>query len=257
MRIVVAVKRANDYPHSINPYDLVAVEAALRLREAGVANEILAVSIGTAVPTQEILRTVLAMGADRGLCLALHASIESMLQPLGVAKLLRTVVHQEKPSLVMLGRQSVGLDQGQTGQMLAALLDWPQGTFVTKIDDKIITLSQSGETNVPPSTGGKGLLSAIEITRETGNGLHILSLPLPAVIMVELCLNMPRLITVPNIVKAKQKPLDTILLGEKELDTQPRLLTRRLTPVSTCRLGIKVRDIAELLDKLRHEARVL
>ena len=233
MKILVAIKHAADYPNKINPYDAVAVEEALRLRDAGAAREVVVVSIG-ANESQETLRSALAMGVDR----AIFVHVEDReLQPLAVAKILRVLVNQELAHLLILGRQAVGGDYGHTGQMLAAMLDWPQATFVTKV--------------------GLGAEGHLEITRETDNGLQVLGLQLPAVITVELCLNEPRLITLPHIIKAQRKRLETILLEDLMLEVEPRLFIRKLTPATKCRVGIKVKDVAELLHKLRYEAKVL
>lgn len=228
MKILVSIKRAADYPHTINPHDLVALEQALRLRDVGKASEVLVVSIGSD-RLQETLRSALAMGADRAIFVATDEKTESLLQPLAIAKIIQNLVHQEKPNLLILG--------GQVAPMLSALLNWPQATFVSQIN---IIAEHS-----------------LQVTREIDNGSQVLFLPLPAVITVNLSLNEPRVISIPNILKAKQKPFKRICLEDLRVDIQPRLLICKLTPVKLQRAGIKVKNVTELIDKLRYEAKVL
>jgi electron transfer flavoprotein beta subunit len=250
MKILVPVKRVVDYnvkirvrpdgsgvelanvKMSMNPFDEIAVEEALRLKEAGKAGEIIAVSIGP-VKTDETIRTALAMGADRGIWVKTEsASVE----PLAVAKLLKKIVEEEGPSLVILGKQAIDDDSNQTGQMLAALLGWPQATFASKV---VVT------------DGG------IEVTREIDGGLQILALPLPAILTTDLRLNEPRYASLPNIMKAKKKPIDEKTPDALGVDISPRLevLTTFDPPGRTG--GVKVASAAELVAKLKTEAGVL
>lgn len=249
MKILVAVKRVVDYSvkvriksdrsgidlngvkMSLNPFDEIAVEEAIRLKEKGIASEIIVVSIGDK-GCQETLRTALALGADR----AIHVETTFETQPLGVAKALKVLVERESPHLVILGKQAIDDDCNQTGQMLAALLKWPQGTFVSKltVDEK-----------------------EIEVVREVDGGLETLRMPLPAVITTDLRLNEPRYATLPNIMKAKQKPLETIPAEGLDVDLNPHLKTTYVTEPSPRKSGVKVRDVDELLDKLYHEAKVI
>ena len=264
MKILVPIKRAADYPHSINPYDLVALEQALCLREASRISEVLVVSIGSD-DSQETLRSALAMGADRAIFVCTDEETESLLQPLAIAKILANLVHQEQPGLLILGRQAVGGDYGQTGQMLSALLDWPQASFVSQLK---LTSSHSCESKNPADINNNldpslrwddsiGAQNELQVIREVDNGLQILSLQLPAVITVNLCLNEPRVVSIPNILKAQKKPFDMIRLEDLEADIQPRFFVRKLTPVKLQRAGIKVNSVAELIQKLRYEAKVL
>jgi electron transfer flavoprotein beta subunit len=249
MKILVAVKRVVDYnvkirvkadetgvetanvKMSMNPFDEIAVEEALRIREAGTASEVVAVSIGAA-KSQETLRTALAMGADRGILV----ESASELQPLAVSKILAALVEREKPELVILGKQAIDDDSNQTGQMLAALLGWPQGTFASK---------------VAFIDGG------VEVTREIDGGLETVALTLPAVITTDLRLNEPRYASLPNIMKAKKKPIDTYSLDDLGVDVKPRLAVLRVTEPPSRQAGIKVSSVAELVDKLRNEAKVI
>ena len=249
MKVLVAVKRVVDYnvkvrvksdgsgvdianvKMSMNPFDEIGVEEAIRLRETGVASEIVAVSLGTA-QCQETLRTALAMGADR----AILVETDVELQPLAVAKLLRAVVEREQPGLAILGKQAIDDDANQTGQMLAALLGWPQATFASK-------LTVSGDR--------------AEVVREVDGGLETLALPLPAVMTTDLRLNEPRYVTLPNIMKAKKKPLDVLRADALGVDIAPRLSTLRVEEPAKRQAGAKVADIKELVARLRTEAKVI
>ena len=249
MKILVAVKRVVDYnvkvrakadgtgvetanvKMSMNPFDEIAVEEAVRLQEAGKAKEIVAVSLGVAA-CQDTIRTALAMGADRGILVETDAE----LQPLAVAKLLKAVVEKEKPELVILGKQAIDDDFNQTGQMLAALLGWPQGAFASKVEV------------------GAG---AITVTREVDGGLETVALKLPAVITADLRLNEPRFVKLPNIMKAKKKPLDVLKPADLGVDIAPRLVTLSVQEPPKRQAGIKVDSVATLVDKLHKEAHVL
>ena len=249
MKILVPIKRVVDYNVKIrvkadqsgvelanvkmamNPFDEIAVEEAVRLKEAGKATEIVAVSAGVA-QCQETLRTAMAIGADRGILV--ESDVD--LQPLAVAKLLKALVDKEQPQLVILGKQAIDDDSNQTGQMLAALLGWPQATFASKVE-----------------VGGDG----VQVTREIDGGLETLALPLPAVITTDLRLNEPRYATLPNIMKAKKKPLETVKPAELGVDVAPRLTTLKVVEPAARSAGIKVADVAQLIDKLKNEAKVL
>jgi electron transfer flavoprotein beta subunit len=249
MKILVAVKRVLDFnlkarvksdgsgvdlanlKMSMNPFDEIAVEEALRLREAGIASEVVAVSCGAAA-CQETLRTALALGADR----AVLVETDIELQPLAVAKLLRAVAQREAPQLLILGKQAIDDDCNQTGQMLAALLDWPQATFASKL------LIQG---------------DAAQVMREIDGGLETLALKLPAVVTTDLRLNQPRYASLPNIMKAKKKPLDVLKPDELGVDVAPRLRTLKVEEPATRKAGVIVPDVQTLVDKLRNEAKVL
>jgi electron transfer flavoprotein beta subunit len=249
MKALVAVKRVVDYnvkvrvqsdgtgvdianvKMSMNPFDEIAVEEAVRLKEKGVATEVIAVSCGDA-KCQETLRTAMAIGADRGI---LVESSEE-LQPLAVAKLLKALVDKEQPGLVILGKQAIDDDNNQTGQMLAALADLPQATFASKVE----------------VAGDK-----VNVTREVDGGLETLSLSLPAVITSDLRLNEPRYVTLPNIMKAKKKQLDTVTPADLGVDAAPRLKTLKVAEPPKRGAGIKVPDVATLVDKLKNEAKVI
>ena len=249
MKILVPIKRVVDYNVKIrvkadqsgvelanvkmamNPFDEIAVEEAVRLKEAGKATEVVAVSAGVA-QCQETLRTAMAIGADRGILIESDAD----LQPLAVAKLLKAVVDKEQPTLVVLGKQAIDDDSNQTGQMLAALLGWPQATFASKVE-------VAGEK--------------VQVTREIDGGLETLSLPLPAVITTDLRLNEPRYATLPNIMKAKKKPLDTVKPADLGVDVTPRLTTLKVVEPAARSAGVKVADVAQLVEKLKNEAKVL
>ena len=249
MKVLVAVKRVTDFnvnirvksdgsgvetanvKMSMNPFDEIAVEQAIRLKEAGTVDEIIAVSAGPAQAT-ETIRTALAMGADRGI----HILIDDALEPLAVAKLLKAVVEKENPDLVMLGKQAIDDDCNQTAQMLAALLGWAQGTFISKL---------------AVADG------AAEVMREVDGGLENLSIKMPAVLSVDLRLNEPRYASLPNIMKAKKKPIDQMTPADLGVDTAPRLTTLKVEAPPKRQAGVKVADVAELVDKLRNEARVI
>lgn len=216
---------------AINPFCEIAVEEAVRLKEAGKAEEIIVISIGTA-QCQDVLRTALAMGADR----AILIETDTVIQPLAVAKLLKAVVEKESPELVILGKQAIDDDNNQSGQMLAGLLGWPQGTFAS---------------NIEPGEGN------IEVTREIDGGLETVSLNMPAVVTTDLRLNEPRYVKLPNIMKAKKKPLDTLTPDELGIDISPRLTVLKTEEPPKRSGGIKVADVQELIDKLKNEAKVL
>jgi len=216
---------------SMNPFDEISVEEAVRLKEAGAVSEVVAVSCG--VPAcQETLRTALAIGADR----AVLVEIEAELQPLAVAKLLKALVDKEQPQLVLLGKQAIDDDSNQVGQMLAALLDWPQATFASKV------VVDAGKATV---------------TREIDGGLETIEVDLPAVITADLRLNTPRYATLPNIMKAKKKPLDTVTPDALGVDVAPRLTTLKLAEPAKRAAGVRVADAAELVDKLKNVAHVI
>ncbi|WLE64182.1 electron transfer flavoprotein subunit beta/FixA family protein (plasmid) [Burkholderia plantarii] len=249
MRVLVAVKRVVDpnvkvgvksdgsgvdvgnVKMSMNPFDEIAVEEAVRLKEAGVATEVVVVSCGVA-QVQETLRTALAIGADR----AIHVVSEADLQPLAVAKLLKALTDKEQPSLIVLGKQAIDDDSNQTGQMLAALANLPQATFASKL----------------MIVDGKAIVS-----REIDGGAETLSFPLPGVVTTDLRLNEPRYVTLPNIMKAKKKPLETVKPDELGVDVTPRVKTLKVAEPPRRPAGIKVPDVAALVEKLRNEARVL
>ena len=249
MKILVAVKRVVDYNvkirvksdntgvdivnvrMSMNPFDEIAVEEAVRLKEQGVATEVVAISCGVA-QCQETLRTAMAIGADRGILVETNAD----LQPLAVAKLLKALVDKEQPGLVILGKQAIDDDANQTGQMLAALADLPQATFASKV----------------AVAGGKTC-----VTREIDGGLETLSLTLPAVITTDLRLNEPRYVTLPNIMNAKKKPLETLKPEDLGVEVAPRLKTLKVSEPPKRGAGIKVPDVATLVDKLKNEAKLI
>jgi electron transfer flavoprotein beta subunit len=249
MKILVPVKRVIDYnvkirvkaDHSgvetanvkmgMNPFDEIAVEEAVRLKEKGLATEVIAVTIGIA-QCQDLLRTAMAIGADRGI----HVLFDGETQPLGVAKVLKAIVDQEQPQLVILGKQAIDGDNNQVGQMLAALLGWGQATFASKVE------MGSGSVNV---------------TREVDGGLETLHLKLPAVVTTDLRLNEPRYATLPNIMKAKKKPIEVFDAAAKGVDLTPRIKTLRVEDPAGRKAGIKVPDVATLVDKLRNEAKVI
>ncbi|MCE2483528.1 MAG: electron transfer flavoprotein subunit beta/FixA family protein [Alphaproteobacteria bacterium] len=216
---------------AMNPFDEIAVEEALRLVEAGTAREIVAVSMGPQ-PCQETIRTALAMGADRGI----HVRTEEAPQPLAVAKLLEAIIAKEAPDLVIMGKQAIDDDSSQTGQMLAGLLGWPQGTFASKLDI------------------GEGRM---EVTREVDGGLETVALDLPAIVTTDLRLNEPRYASLPNIMKAKRKPIDELTPEELGVDAAPRLRVLKVEDPPKRQAGVVVGDAAELVDKLRGEARVI
>ena len=249
MKILVPVKRVVDFnvkvrvksdgsgvdianvKMSMNPFDEIAVEEAVRLKEKGAAAEIIAVSCGVAA-CQETLRTAMAIGADR----AILVETNDELQPLAVAKLLQALVAKEQPQLVILGKQAIDDDNNQTGQMLAALLDWGQATFASRIEAQA---------------------DAVTVTREVDSGLETLKLPLPAVITADLRLNEPRYVTLPNIMKAKKKPLLVTNPADLGVDVKTRLKTCKVSDPPARSAGIKVPDVATLVAKLKNEAKVI
>jgi electron transfer flavoprotein beta subunit len=249
MKLLVPVKRVVDYnvkvrvkpdgsavdvsnvKMSMNPFDEIAIEEAVRLKEKGVATEVVAVSCGVAA-CQETLRTALAIGADR----AILVETDAELQPLAVAKLLKAVVDKEAPRLVILGKQAIDDDANQVGQMLAAMLDWPQATFASKVE-------------VDGST--------LRVKREIDGGLETVESTLPAVVTADLRLNEPRYATLPNIMKAKKKPLETIKAETLGVDISPRLSTLNVAEPAKRKGGGRVADVAELVSKLRNEAKVI
>ncbi|HXH01688.1 MAG TPA: electron transfer flavoprotein subunit beta/FixA family protein [Candidatus Competibacteraceae bacterium] len=249
MKVLVAVKRVVDYnvnirvkadgsgvetanvKMSMNPFDEIAVEEAVRLQEAGKASEVVVVSIGPD-KAQETIRTALAMGADRGILVQTEVETE----PLAVAKLLKAVVEKENPQLVLVGKQAIDDDCNQTGQMLAALLGWPQGTFISKL--------VLGDANA-------------EVTREVDGGLEKVGVKLPAVLSVDLRLNEPRYASLPNIMKAKKKPLDILKPADLGVDVTPRLKTLKVVEPPKRQAGVKVASVAELVQKLKNEAKVI
>jgi electron transfer flavoprotein beta subunit len=216
---------------AMNPFDEIAVEQALRLKESGGADEVVVVSIGPS-QNQETIRTGLAMGADRGI----HIEASHDIEPLAVAKLLKEVVTRENPGLVFVGKQAIDDDCNQTGQMLAALLGWAQGTFVSGI-----------EISVDKAT----------VIREVDGGLEHLAISMPAVVTVDLRLNEPRYASLPNIMKAKKKPLDSISVEELGVDVSPRLTVVKVEEPEARSAGIKVADVSELVNKLKNEAKVI
>jgi len=249
MKILVSVKRVVDFnvkirvksdgsgielasvKMSMNPFDEIAVEEAIRLKEAGKAEEIIAVSIGPE-KAQETIRTALAMGADRGILVQTDDPVE----PLGVAKILKNLVDAEAPDLVILGKQAIDDDSNQTGQMLAALLGWPQGTFASKLE---------------PGDG------SVSVTREIDGGLQTVKLDMPAIVTTDLRLNEPRYASLPNIMKAKKKPIDTKSPADLGVDIAPRLNVLEISEPPGREAGVKVESVSELVAKLKNEAGVL
>ena len=249
MKVLVAVKRVVDYnvkvrvkadnsgmdlanvKMSMNPFDEIAVEEAVRLKERGVVTEVVAVSCGVTA-NQETLRTAMAIGADR----AILVETDETLQPLAVAKLLKALADKEQPQLVFLGKQAIDDDANQTGQMLAALAGWSQGTFASKVE----------------IADGKAT-----VTREVDGGLETVAITLPAVITSDLRLNEPRYVTLPNIMKAKKKEIAVVTPGDLGVDVTPRLKTLKVTEPPQRSAGVKVADVTELVDKLRNVAKVI
>jgi electron transfer flavoprotein beta subunit len=249
MKILVAVKRVVDYKASIrvksdgsgvettnvkmsmNPFDEIAIEEAVRIKEKGLAKEIIVVSIG-GDSCQEILRTALAMGADR----AILVKTDTEVQPLAAAKILKSITEQESTQLVILGKQAIDTDNNQVGQMLAALLNWPQGTFASKLE-----LHDEG----------------LSVTREIDGGLETLFLKLPAVVTTDLRLNEPRYISLPNIVQAKRKPITVTPAESLNVDLAPRMQILRVTAPEKRRSGVRLDSAAELINRLKHEAQVI
>ncbi len=249
MKIIVPVKRVVDYnvkvrvkadqsgvelaniKMSMNPFDEISVEEAIKLKEAGVATEIIAVSIGV-TQCQETLRTALAMGADRAILVETSAEV----QPLAVAKLLKAICEKESPQLVILGKQAIDDDSNQTGQMLAALMNWPQATFASKV---------SVDAGIA------------EVMREIDGGMETIEIKLPAIITADLRLNTPRYATLPNIMKAKKKPMDVTTPEALGVDITPRLKTLKVVEPPKRKGGVIVADVAALVDKLKNEAKVI
>ena len=249
MKVLVPVKRVVDYnvkvrvksdgsgvdianvKMSMNPFDEIALEEATRLKEAGKVTEVVAVSVGVA-QCQETLRTGMAIGADRGILV--ETSVET--EPLAVAKIMKALADKEQPQLIILGKQAIDDDSNQTGQMLAALLGWPQATFASKV------VLEDGK---------------VTVTREVDGGLETVSLTLPAIVTTDLRLNEPRYVTLPNIMKAKKKPLETIKPEDLGVDVTPRLKTLKVVEPAKRSAGIKVPDVATLVAKLRNEAKVI
>jgi len=249
MKVLVPIKRVVDFTvkvrvksdssgvdldnvkMSMNPFDEIAVEEAIRLKERGIVTEIVTVSIGSPA-CQETLRTAMAMGADRSILI----ESENDLEPLAIAKLLKTLVLKENPQLVILGKQAIDDDSNQTGQLLAGLLDWPQATFASKLE----------------MINGKAV-----VTREIDGGLETLEVTLPAVITTDLRLNEPRYTTLPNIMKAKKRPLDILKVADLQIDIAPRLRTLKVEAPRPRKAGIRVASVEELITKLRDEAKVI
>ena len=253
MKVLVAVKRVVDYNvrirvksdgsgvdtdnvvMSMNPFDENGLEEALRMKQAGIATEIVAVTVGTE-QSQDTLRSALAMGADRAILIKADQAPE----PLGIAKLLSKVVEQEQPQVVILGKQAIDDDSNQTGQMLAALLNWPQGTFASKV---VFDAESDGDS--------------VNLTRETDAGLETIKISLPAVITTDLRLNEPRLPKLPDIMKAKKKPIDIVEASSYGVDLAPRLEVIKVSAPEARKPGVIVANAAELIDKLKNEAGVL
>lgn len=249
MKVLVAIKRVIDayvkvrvkadgsgvetqnVKMSMNPFCEIAVEEAVRMKEAGVASEIIVVSCGQQ-NSQETIRTALAMGADRGILV----ESDEELQPLAIAKLLKAVVEKEQPEVVLMGKQAVDNDFNQTGQMLAALLDWSQATFASKIEK------------------GDGVLT---VTREIDGGLETLEIKLPAIVTADLRLNEPRYASLPNIMKAKKKPIEVLPAADLGIEAAPRLSVLKVSEPPARQAGVKVGSVAELVDKLKNEAKVI
>jgi len=249
MKLLVPVKRVVDYnvkvrvkadgtgvetanvKMSMNPFDEIAVEEAVRLKEKGIATEIIAVSVGPAACAEQI-RTALAMGADRGILVEQDGTVE----PLAVAKILKALVAKEGPQMVLMGKQAIDDDMNATGQMLAALLGWPQGTFASKVEIAD---------------------GVAKVTREVDGGLETVGLTLPAVVTADLRLNEPRYASLPNIMKARKKPIETMKPADLGVDATPRLTVLRVVEPPKRIAGVKVASVAELVDKLRNEAKVI
>ena len=249
MKIIVTVKSVIDYnvkirikpdgsgvetaniKMSMNPFDEIAVEEAVRLKEKGIATETIAVTFGV-TQAQETLRTAMAMGMDR----AIYVPIETETQSLGVARALKKIIEKEKPDLVIMGKQAIDNDSGQTGALLAAMLGWGQGSFASKIEIAD---------------------GAVQVTREIDGGLETLALKLPALVTTDLRLNEPRYASLPNIMKAKKKPIETISVAELGVDLTPTIQTLKVSPPPARKGGIKVPDVATLVDKLKNEAKVI
>lgn len=255
MRVLVAVKRVIDYAvkvrvnpskdgvvtqnvkMSMNPFDEIGVEASVKLKESKVATEVIAVSIGPK-KAQETIRTALAMGADRGVHVETDLQTDTELQPLAVAKILREIILKTDPQLVILGKQAIDGDNNQTAQMLSQLMGWPQGTFAS---------------NLAVAEDQKSM----EVTREIDGGLQVLRMPLPAVVSTDLRLNTPRYASLPNIMKARKKPIETMKLEDLGVDAAPRLEVLEVVEPAEREAGVLVASVDELVDKLKNEAKVL
>ena len=253
MKVLVPVKRVIDYnvkvrvkadntgvdlanvKMSMNPFDEIAVEAAIQMKEAGKVDEIIAVSVGVA-KSQETLRTALAMGADRAILVEASDNVETDIEPLAVAKILAKIVEEEQPGLVICGKQAIDNDMNATGQMLSALLGWSQATFASEVD-------VDGDT--------------AKVTREVDGGLQVIEVKMPAVVTVDLRLNEPRYASLPNIMKAKKKPMDVKSAADVGVDVAPRLAIVETTEPPARKAGIKVESVAELVEKLKNEAGVI
>ncbi len=253
MKALVPIKRVIDYnvkvrvkadktgvdlanvKMSINPFDEIAVEEAIRLKESGAVSEVVVVSIGVK-QAQETLRTALAMGADRAILIEATDSVETDIEPIAVAKLIAKVVEEEQPGVVLMGKQAIDNDCNATGQMTAAILGWPQATFASKVE------LADGKANV---------------TREVDGGLQTIAVNMPAIITVDLRLNEPRYASLPNIMKAKKKPLDAKTAADYGVDVSPRLETVSVSEPATRQAGVKVESVAELVSKLKNEAGVI
>jgi len=254
MKILVPIKRVLDYnvkvrvkpdntgvdltgvKMSMNPFDEIAVEEAVKLKEAGKANEVVVMTIGPAV-AQDIIRAALAMGADRGILITTDKPIDlGGIEPLMVAKIIAKIAADEKPNLIIMGKQSIDDDSNQTGQMVSALTNWPQGTFASRVE----------------ITGDK-----VNVTREIDGGLETLSMPMPAIITTDLRLNTPRYAKLPDIMKAKQKPMTTVDAATLGVDLTPRMQIVRVAEPDKRKGGIKVPDVDALIDKLKNEAKVI
>lgn len=249
MKILVPIKRVIDYnvrvrvksdqtgvvtenvKMSMNPFDEIAVEQAIKLKESGTATDILVVTIGVEA-AQETLRTALAMGADR----AVHVVVDQMIEPLAVAKILKSIIAKETPDLVIMGKQAIDDDSNQTGQMLAGLLNWPQATFASKLE-----------------SDGDGF----KVTREVDGGLEVVRVKKPAIITTDLRLNTPRYASLPNIMKAKSKPLEKSTLADWGVDATPRLQILKVEEPPKRKAGVKVENVDQLIDKLKNEAQVI
>ena len=253
MKVLVPVKRVIDYnvkvrvkadgsgvdlanvKMSMNPFDEIAVEQAIRLKEAGQADEVIAVSVGVK-QNQETLRTALAMGADRAILVIAADDVHTDIEPLAVAKILKAVIDEEQPGIVLAGKQAIDNDMNATGQMLAALTGWSQATFVSELDIQ-------GDSAV--------------VTREVDGGLQTIKVSMPTIVTVDLRLNEPRYASLPNIMKAKKKPLDSLTAGDLGVDIAPRLTIVKVEEPTARAAGIKVGDVQELVSKLKNEAKVI
>ena len=255
MKILVPIKRVIDYnvtirikadgsgvektnvKMSMNPFDEIAVEEAVRLKEQGKASEIVVVTVGAAI-AQDVIRTAMAVGADRGILVQTDEPTDlGGVEPLGVAKALKMIIAKENPGLVIMGKQSIDDDSNQTGQMLAAMMGWPQATFASKLE-----IVSEGEA---------------QVTREIDGGLQTIKINLPAIVTTDLRLNEPRYAALPNIMKAKQKPLETITPADLGVDLAPRLSLMKVEEPAKRSGGVKVEDVDSLIDKLKNEAKVI